>query len=74
MEEIRISTEFIKLDAFLKYSGESGTGGGAKLMVANGEVRVNGEVCTARGRKLYPGDTVSAPGGEYAVTGERECV
>ncbi len=70
MEEITINTEFIKLDAFLKFCGEAGTGGEAKLLVADGKVRVNGEVCVMRGKKLYPGDTVGAPGGEYLVRGE----
>lgn len=70
MEKITINTEFIKLDAFLKFCGEAGTGGEAKLLVTDGKVRVNGEVCTMRGKKLYPGDKVSAPGGEYLVSGE----
>ncbi len=72
MEEITISTEFIKLDAFLKFCGESGTGGEAKLLVTGGKIRVNGEVCTMRGKKLYPGDKVSAPGGDYLVCGEEK--
>ena len=70
MEEIKIKTDFIKLDAFLKFCGEAGTGGEAKLLVAGGEIKVDGEVCTMRGKKLYPGDRVSAPGGEYCVCGE----
>lgn len=70
MEEITITTEYIKLDAFLKFCGEAGTGGEAKLLVADGRIRVNGEVCQMRGRKLYPGDRVGAPGGEYRVRGE----
>ena len=70
MEKITINTEFIKLDAFLKFCGEAGTGGEAKLMVAQGKVEVNGETCTMRGKKLYPGDFVSAPGGKYMVDGE----
>lgn len=70
MEEITINTEYIKLDAFLKFCGEAGTGGEAKLLVADGRVRVNGEVCTVRGKKLRPGDTVAAPGGEYVLRGE----
>ncbi len=70
MEEIKIKTDFIKLDAFLKFCGEAGTGGEAKLLVAGREIKVDGEVCTMRGKKLYPGDRVSAPGGEYCVCGE----
>ena len=69
MEEITISTEYIKLDAFLKFCGEAGTGGEAKLLVTGGGVKVNGEVCQMRGKKLYPGDRVSAPGGDYLVSG-----
>ena len=68
METIEISTEFIKLDSFLKYVGAVGTGGEAKLRIADGEVSVNGEICTMRGKKLRDGDTVSLDGQEYAVT------
>ena len=67
MEEITITTEFIKLDAFLKFCGAVGTGGEAKLRVADGEVSVNGEVCTQRGRKLRGGDVVRIDAQEYAV-------
>jgi ribosome-associated protein len=67
MEEICITTEFIKLEAFLKYAGAVGTGGEAKLIINDGLVSVNGEVCTMRGKKLRPGDTVSCPAGSYAV-------
>ena len=70
MQEITIKTDFIKLDAFLIFFGEAGTGGEAKLLVSGGDIRVNGEVCTMSGKKLYPEDRVSAPGGEYRVCGE----
>lgn len=59
METIQINTEFIKLDAFLKFSALVGTGGEAKLVIADGLVQVNGEVCTMRGKKLRAGDTVT---------------
>ena len=59
MEQIEITTEFIKLDSFLKFAGVVGTGGEAKIRIADGEVTVNGEVCTMRGKKIYPGDKVS---------------
>ena len=61
MNEIKIiiKTEFIKLDAFLKYCGACETGGEAKLSVQEGYVLVNGEVCTMRGKKVRPGDEVS---------------
>ena len=67
METVSISTEFIRLDAFLKFAGAVGTGGEAKLLIADGQVTVNGEVCTQRGKKLRPGDSVQCPVGEYRV-------
>ena len=67
MTTIEISTEFIKLDAFLKFAGCVGTGGEAKLRIADGEVFVNGEVCTMRGRKLRDGDTVRLGREEFTV-------
>ena len=70
MDRIEIHSEFIKLDAFLKLSGLAETGGEAKLMVADGEVLVNGEVCTQRGKKLRPGDTVSFGGETLEVAVE----
>ena len=70
MDKIGIHSEFIKPDAFLKPSGLAETGGEAKLMVADGEVLVNGEVCTQRGKKLRPGDTVSFGGETLEVAGE----
>ena len=59
MEKIAIQTEYIKLDALLKYAALVGTGGEAKIAIAEGLVKVNGEVCTMRGKKIRPGDTVS---------------
>lgn len=53
-----IRTEWIRLDQFLKFCGLAETGGHAKEIVAEGVVSVNGEICTARGKKLYPGDRV----------------
>ena len=67
MTEIEIYSDFIKLDAFLKYCGAVGTGGEAKLRIADGEVTVNGGVCTQRGKKLRDGDTVCFDGNEYGV-------
>ncbi len=66
--EIPITTEFIKLEAFLKFSGAVETGGEAKNRIQNGEVMVDGEVCTMRGRKLTPGMEVSLDGSVYKVT------
>ena len=53
-EKVLITTEFIKLDSFLKYAGLTDTGGQAKEMVLEGMVKVNGEVCTMRGKKSAP--------------------
>ncbi len=58
IEEIKIRTEFIKLDQFLKFCGMAETGGHAKEIVAEGVVFVNGELCLQRGKKLHPGDEV----------------
>ena len=66
-EHIQINTEFIKLDAFLKFAGAADTGGEAKVAVQNGQVKVNGEVCTMRGKKLRPGDRAELDGRAYVV-------
>lgn len=58
VEKISIQTEFIKLDSLLKFASLVGTGGEAKYVITEGMVKVNGEVCTARGKKIYPGDKV----------------
>lgn len=57
-DKIQITTEFIKLDALLKFANAVATGGEAKQIVQDGLVKVNGEVCTMRGKKLRPGDVV----------------
>ena len=62
METITIETEFIKLDALLKFAALTGTGGEAKQVIADGMVAVNGETCTMRGKKCRPGDTVELDG------------
>lgn len=67
MENIKITTEFIKLDSFLKFCGAVYTGGEAKEAVIYGEVKVNGEVCLQRGKKLFEGDTVEIDGNIYKV-------
>ncbi len=66
---IRITTPFIKLEALLKYAGLVGTGGESKIRITEGEVLVNGEICTQRGRKLHPGDWVEL-GGETLLVAE----
>ena len=59
---IKISTEFIRLEALLKFTGLVPTGGEAKAVIQEGLVRVDGQVCTQRGKKLYPGSTVDYDG------------
>ena len=56
--KVKIKTEFIKLDSLLKFAGLCDTGGFAKELVQQGAVKVNGEVCTMRGKKIRPGDTI----------------
>ncbi len=67
METIQITSEFIKLDALLKFASLVGTGGEAKMVIADGMVTVNGEVCTMRGKKIRPGDVVSFADAEIRV-------
>ena len=63
MTEVKISTEFIKLDALLKFASLVGSGGEAKMLIQDGHVLVNGEVCTMRGKKIRSGDVVKLEGG-----------
>ena len=65
--EIKIKTEYIKLQDLLKFAGAVETGGDAKLIIQEGRVSVNGETCTMRGKKLRPGDRA-------AIDGETELV
>lgn len=67
MDSILIHTDFIKLDAMLKFAGLVETGGEAKLLIQQGQVQVNGEVCTMRGKKLRGGDTITLAGRTVAV-------
>ena len=57
-ERVKITTEFIKLDSLLKFSGLCDTGGFAKELIQAGKVKVNGEICTMRGKKIRSGDFV----------------
>lgn len=66
-EHIKIETPFIRLDALLKFSGAVETGGEAKLAIQGGEVKVNGQVCAIRGKKLYPGDRAELDGRIFLV-------
>ena len=67
--EITITTEYIKLDSALKLAGLAMTGGEAKTAVQEGQVKVNGEVCRMRGKKLRDGDRFSLveDSGEWTV-------
>ena len=67
MKEVKIRDEFIKLGQAMKLSGAAESGTDAKERILNGEIRVNGEVCLMRGKKLYPGDVFTAAGEEYRV-------
>ena len=58
MEIIRIKEEYIRLDNLMKFAGMCSTGGRAKYLIQGGEVKVNGEVCTMRGKKIRAGDRV----------------
>ncbi len=69
MREVKITTEYIKLDALLKFAGLTETGGEAKEAVQAGQVMVNGEVCNLRGKKCRPGDRVDYAGESVTVCG-----
>jgi len=62
-----IDTQFIKLEAALKFANATESGGMAKAVIQEGLVTVNGEICTMRGKKLYPGDTFSFQGTSYLI-------
>ncbi|ENZ00178.1 S4 domain-containing protein YaaA [Clostridium thermobutyricum] len=67
MQEIRINTEYIKLDAFLKWTGVASLGSEAKIYILEEMVKVNGEICTQRGKKLRSGDIVEFEGETYKI-------
>lgn len=70
-KQVSIQSEYITLDAFLKWAGVADTGGHAKTLISEGMVKVNGEVETRRGRKLRPGDRVFVEGfPPYVITSE----
>ena len=69
-ETVKINTDFIQLQSFLKFKGIAETGGQAKEFIQDGIMRVNGEVCTARGKKIRPGDIISAFAVDYEITNE----
>ena len=67
MTEIKIETEFIKLDALLKFANLVSSGGEAKIRIAEGEVLVNGEICTMRGKKLHSRCTGAQDGAKVCI-------
>lgn len=67
---MKISSEHIKLDSFLKLVNEAGSGGEAKILISEGLVSVNGALESRRGRKLRPGDNVEIEGRCYPVEAE----
>lgn len=71
-EIIKIYEEYIRLDSLMKFSGLCDSGGRAKYLIQGGEVKLNGEVCTMRGKKIRPGDIVEYNGRtvEVAIDGQ----
>ncbi len=67
MKEVIIDTEYIKLDSFLKFAGEAVTGAEAKEVISQGKVKVDGETCFVRGKKLRNGNVVCTENREYKV-------
>lgn len=68
-QPLHIHTEFIKLDAALKLANVIESGGIAKTVIQDEQVKVNGEICTMRGKKLYPGDRFSFMGAVFEICG-----
>ena len=66
-KKVPIQTEYIKLDSLLKFAGVLETGGQAKEAIQSGQVSVNGEPCTQRGKKLRPGERSAMEGIEIDV-------
>ena len=67
VQQLSIHTEFIKLDAALKLANVIESGGMAKTVIQDEQVKVNGEICTMRGKKLYPGDKFSFMGAVFEI-------
>ena len=66
--QVSIATEFIKLESAMKLANIVISGGSAKMVIQEGNVTVNGEICTMRGKKLYPGDKFGFDGETYLIT------
>lgn len=67
MKEVKINTDIIKLDSFLKWSGAVSLGSEAKIYILNGEVKVNGEIEIRRGKKLSKDDIIEFQGEQYKI-------
>jgi ribosome-associated protein len=67
MQKIYVKPPFIKLEQFLKFAAVTSTGGEAKVLIQGGQVKVNGEACAMRGKKLSGGETVSVFDTDYEV-------
>lgn len=70
--KIPIYTEYIKLDSFMKLSGAAEDGAQAKRIIAQGLIKVNGETCLMRGKKLYPGDCAEVGGCIFEVVAQKD--
>lgn len=70
MKEIKISSEFIKLDQFLKWAEVASTGGESKSLIIDGKIKVNNAVEFARGKKLRDGDIIEVLGDQYKIVRE----
>lgn len=66
-KQVQITTDFIRLDAALKLADAVQTGGHAKIVITEGEIKVNGEICTQRGKKLRKGDNFSFENTVYEI-------
>lgn len=66
---VEITTEYIKLQDAMKLANAASTGGEAKLLIQDGQVAVNDEICEMRGKKLYPGDRFAYNGQTYRICG-----
>ncbi|MFT8351454.1 RNA-binding S4 domain-containing protein [Clostridium saccharoperbutylacetonicum] len=67
MNKVKIDTEYIKLDAFLKWAGIASSGSEAKFHIQDGLVKVNHEICIQRGKKLKFGDVISFDGSDFEI-------
>ena len=70
IDTVKIKDEYIKLDSLVKFCGFAPTGGQAKAMIQSGMIKVNGEVCTMRGKKMRAGDVASYGDKEVRVENE----